>query len=94
MPELLIERFQRTWGVYLDSVVVQAQHRNRQYICTPEEYIDARRDNIGAYPFYVLLEQSLGICLPDEVVSHPYIQALERGATDMILLGNVSGNYL
>ncbi|KAH8824292.1 isoprenoid synthase domain-containing protein [Flagelloscypha sp. PMI_526] len=93
MPPLLIKRFEKTWRGYLDSVVTQAEHRDKQYICSPKEYIDARRENVGAYPFYVLLEKSLGICLPDEVVDHPYIKALETGATDMILLGNDMCSY-
>jgi hypothetical protein len=69
--------------------VEQAERRGASYICTVEEYMAARRNNIGSDPSFAFLEISLGVDLPHEVMEHPAIVALNRDTTDMIVLANV-----
>jgi hypothetical protein len=52
----------------------------------------ARRDDIGTDPAFVIMEISLGLDLPHEVMKHPAIVSLNRDTTDMVLLWNVSIN--
>ena len=66
----------------------QAADRTHEYIRTIDEYLEMRRDTIGAKPSFAILET--GLDLPDEAVRHPIINELSILAIDMILLGNVS----
>jgi hypothetical protein len=68
--------------------VGQAADRTHEYIRTIDEYLEMRRDTIGAKPSFAILET--GLDLPDEAVRHPIINELSILAIDMILLGNVS----
>jgi Delta6-protoilludene synthase len=68
--------------------VDQAADRTHKYIRTVDEYLEIRRDTIGAKPSFAILET--GLNLPDEAVRHPIINELSIVAIDMILLGNVS----
>jgi len=77
MPRV-VECFEKSWSKHVDSVTLQTQHHSQQYICTPEEYIVTRRDNVGAFPCFAILEQTLELDLPHEVMDHPYIQSLNN----------------
>jgi hypothetical protein len=46
-----------------------------------------RRDTIGAYPSFTLLELDMNI--PDEVMAHEAMIRLLLNATDMVILANV-----
>ncbi|KAJ7218669.1 isoprenoid synthase domain-containing protein, partial [Mycena pura] len=70
------KRFVTTWRTHLDSVVQQAERRAKGYVCTLEEYIDARRDNIGTSPTFTFMEMALGLDLPREVAQHPAVVSL------------------
>jgi hypothetical protein len=89
MPRTIVERFEESWCRTMDATILQAKHRSQQYICTPEEYIAARRDNIGVYPCFALVEQSLELNIPHNVMEHPYIQSLNRDACEMAIIDNV-----
>jgi hypothetical protein len=88
-PDVCKERFVATWRTYVASIVVQAERHSSAYICTINEYMAARRDNIGTYPTFVLLEICLELDIPHEVMQHPAIDSLNRHATDMVFLTNV-----
>ncbi|KAJ6561560.1 terpenoid synthase [Mycena vulgaris] len=92
-PKACHERFVNAWRTYLDSVVQQAERRSTSYICTVDEYMAARRDNIGSDPSFAFLEISLGVDLPHEVMEHPAIVSLNRDTTDMIILANDMCSY-
>lgn len=81
------KRFIATFETYTQSVVQQAADRTHCYVRSVNEYLEVRRDTIGAKPSFAILEISMD--LPDEVVEHPVIQKLSILAIDMILLGNV-----
>lgn len=89
-PQATRERFVNAWRSYIASVIQQADRRGSSYICGIEEYMTARRDNIGSDPSFALLEISLELDLPHEVMQHPAIISLNRDTTDMIILANVS----
>lgn len=93
IPAVVQERFVRAWKTYLDSVVEQAVRRATSYVCTLDEYMIARRDNIGSDPSFAFLEVSLGLNLPHFVMEHPTIVALNRDTTDMIILANDMCSY-
>ena len=89
-PKAVCERFINVWRMYMASVVVQADRRSSAHVCTIEEYTVARRNNIGSLPCYALLEISLGLDIPHEVMQHPAIVSLNRDTSDMIFFENVS----
>lgn len=70
-------------------MVEQAARRSQSYICTVDEYMTARRDNIGSDPTFALMEVCLNLDIPHEVMQHPAMLSLNRDATDMIILTNV-----
>jgi hypothetical protein len=76
------------FATYTQSVVQQAADRKNRHVRTVPEYLEVRRDTIGAKPSFAILE--LDMDLPDEVFKHPVMKELETLAIDMILLGNVS----
>ncbi|KAF9030695.1 terpenoid synthase [Hymenopellis radicata] len=92
-PEPVKERFVKAWRIYLDSVIQQAERRSSSYICTIDEYMLARRDNIGSDPSFAFLEISLNVCLPHEVMEHPAIASLNKDTSDMIVLANDMSSY-
>lgn len=89
-PKATKERFVNAWRSYIASVILQAERRGSAYICGIEEYMASRRDNIGSDPSFALLEMSLELDVPHEVMQHPFIVSLNRDTTDMIVLANVS----
>lgn len=89
-PKAARERFVKSWGLYLGSVVQQAERRSASYICSMDEYMASRRLNIGCDPSFVLLEISLDLDLPHEVMEHPAIVSVNSDAQDMVILWNVS----
>ncbi|KAH9477371.1 Delta(6)-protoilludene synthase [Psilocybe cubensis] len=93
-PQATKERFVKAWRSYLDSVILQASRRDRShYICTIDEYMVARRDNIGSDPSFTFLEMSLEVDIPHHIMEHPTIVRLNRDTTDMIVLANDMCSY-
>lgn len=76
--------------LFFQSVVTQTQNRTQGTIPDMESYISVRRDNSGCKPCFQLAEFAAGIDLPDEVIKHPSIQALEEASNDLVTWSNVS----
>lgn len=76
--------------MYLDTVVQQAERRDKSYICTIEEYMASRRYNVGFDPSAVLIEICLELDIPHDVMQHPALVALLDAAANMVTLENVS----
>ena len=72
-------------------MVQQAADRTHKHIRSIQEYLEVRRDSIGAKPSFAILELDMNI--PDEAVHHPVIEELSILSIDMILLGNVGCTY-
>jgi hypothetical protein len=80
-------RFLQTFERYLDAVVDQARDRDECRVRSIRDYVNARRDNVAAYPSFALCLRQLS--LPDEVLDSPEIRRMETWANDLILLANV-----
>ncbi|KAJ7199079.1 terpenoid synthase [Mycena rebaudengoi] len=89
-PKACRERFVKAWRAYLAAVVQQAEHRSSSYICDPEGYMAVRREDIGSFPCFALLEISLDLDLPHEVMDHPAIDMYSYKKE--ILIGNTAFN--
>lgn len=90
LPQVIIERFERTWKKYLDSVVRQAQNRDRKRIIDPEEYLRERVDNIGIPPSVAIGEQTMKLDIPHECIDHPYMETMVIACSECVTLQNVS----
>ena len=80
--------FRTAFTNYLYSVVQQAADRDNDHHRTIEEYLENRRENIGAWPSFAILELALN--LPDAVFYHPFIIELTTHVIDLLVLDNVS----
>ncbi|KAF8483510.1 terpenoid synthase [Russula ochroleuca] len=85
------KRFIETFATYTQAVVQQAADRTHEHVRSIQEYLEVRRDTIGAKPSFAILET--GMNLPDEAVQHPVIQEMSILSIDMILLGNDIASY-
>lgn len=89
-PDVCVERFLVAWRGYIDALILQKHRTLDGYVWTIEEYMAVRRDDIGSYTCFAMLQITLGIDLPHEVTDHPFICSMERDIADMIVLSNVS----
>ncbi|KAI0053966.1 terpenoid synthase [Auriscalpium vulgare] len=87
-PPAVQQRFKSSMNMFFQSVHQQASDRARGIIPDLESYIDIRRDTSGCKPVFDLIEYSHGFALPDEVVEHPTIMALNEGANDLVTWSN------
>lgn len=58
---------------------------------TVDNYLEIRRDTVGARPSLAFLE--LKVDIPDEVMAHPSIITLAGTAVDMIIIANDIYSY-
>ncbi|KAF7531580.1 hypothetical protein G7054_g8743 [Neopestalotiopsis clavispora] len=93
LPLVIIERFQRTWRKYLDSVIVQAENRSRKHILHPEDYLRERVDNIGIWPSVAIGEQCLRLEIPHECMEHPYLEDMRTWCSELVTLQNDLFSY-
>jgi len=85
------KHFVESFEDYLDSVIEQAEDRDRDINRDVEGYFKMRRQNIGARPSFVPAE--LGLDLPDEAFYHPVVLDLSCYITDLIILDNDIASY-
>eukprot|EP00753_Platysulcus_tardus_P013398 PLAT3672.1.p1 GENE.PLAT3672.1~~PLAT3672.1.p1 ORF type:complete len:412 (-),score=-36.47 PLAT3672.1:340-1575(-) len=86
-------RFKESLSFFFEAVHKQAQDRDAGIIPDLESYIDVRRDTSGCKPVFDLMEYALGIDLPDYVVEHPVIKALNQGTNDLVTWSNDIFSY-
>lgn len=75
--------------MFFEAVNKQARARDMGVIPDLESYIDVRRDTSGCKPVFDLIEYALDIDLPEFVVTHPVIKALNQGTNDLVTWSNV-----
>ena len=75
---------------YFHAVHQQASYRVDGIIPDLETYIEMRRETSGCKPSFDLIEYSLDMELPDYVIEHPVIMALNQAANDLVTWTNVS----
>jgi Terpene synthase family 2, C-terminal metal binding len=80
--------------MFFQAVQQQALFRANGTVPDLEAYIDMRRETSGCKPVFDLIEYSLDLELPDAVIEHPVIAALNEGANDLVTWSNVSCNLL
>ncbi len=68
-------------------MTVQAGDRDNNRIRTVDEYLQARRENIGARFAFDL--GGLNLSIPDHAFYHPMIRELEYMIADLLTLNNV-----
>jgi len=86
-------RFKENMGLFFEAVNRQAQDRDKGITPDIESYIDVRRDTSGCKPVFDLVEYALRIELPDQVVEHPVIKALNQGSNDLVTWSNDVFSY-
>jgi hypothetical protein len=79
--------------MFFEAVNTQARARDEGIILDIESYIELRRDTSGCKPVFDLIEYSLGIDLPECVVTDPIIKALNEGTNDLVTWSNVCLEY-
>ncbi|KAG1897167.1 isoprenoid synthase domain-containing protein [Suillus fuscotomentosus] len=82
------ERFIHTMDLWFISAAKEVENRVKGHIDDVESYIELRRDLSGCKACFALIEFVCQIDLPDEVVSHPVIMALEEAANDFVSWSN------
>jgi len=75
---------------YFQAVHQQAFYRTEGIVPDLETYIKMRRETSRCKPMFDLIEYSLDLELPDDVIEHPIIMALNQGANDFVTWSNVS----
>jgi len=83
------ERFIHTFDLFFIAAAKEADNRIKGHIRDLASYTTLRRDLTGCKPFYALIEYAAQIDLPDEVVSHPVIMAMEDAVNDYVAWVNV-----
>ncbi|KAI0647578.1 terpenoid synthase [Trametes meyenii] len=86
-------RFKETFELFFEAVNQQAQDREAGIIPDLESYISVRRDTSGCKPVFDLIEYAMDIDLPEHVVTHPVIKALNEGANDLVTWSNDIFSY-
>lgn len=83
------ERFIHTMDLFFIAVAKQADDRAKGHVPDLESYITMRRDTSGCKPCFALIEYAARIDLPDKVMSHPVIMAMEEATNDLVTWSNV-----
>jgi hypothetical protein len=83
------ERFIHTMDLFFKAVAQQSADRTSGSIPDLESYVYVRRDTSGCKPCFALIEYAAGIDLPDEVINHPTVRALEEATNDLVTWSNV-----
>ena len=84
------QRFELHMETFFQAVHQQACHRADGTIPDLDAFISVRRETSACKPLFDLIEYTLDLELPEDVVEHPVILALSRNANDYISWSNVS----
>lgn len=87
------ERFIHAMDLWFISAAKEVDNSAKGYVNDVESYIELRRDLSGCKSCFALIEFASQIDLPDEVVSHPVIKALEEATNDFVSWSNDIFSY-
>ncbi|KAG2031237.1 isoprenoid synthase domain-containing protein [Suillus americanus] len=87
------ERFIQTMDLFFIAAAKQADDRAKGRIPDLESYITLRRDTSACKPCFALIEYAALIDLPDKVMSHPAIMAMEEATNDLVTWSNDIFSY-
>ncbi|KAG1772621.1 isoprenoid synthase domain-containing protein [Suillus placidus] len=82
------ERFIRTMDLFFVAAAQEVDDRIKGRVFNLEYYISLRRDISGCKPFFAFIEYTAQIDLPDEVMLHPVIAAMEEATNDYVSWSN------
>ncbi|KZT21453.1 terpenoid synthase [Neolentinus lepideus HHB14362 ss-1] len=80
------KHFIESFTDHVNSIVLQAEDRDNNKICTIDEYLETRRENVGARPSFFIGELHLN--LPDQAFYHPTVKEQEYLIADLLVLDN------
>jgi hypothetical protein len=83
------KRFVAEMEHYLQGVHQQVSSRASKESLSVESFIKMRRNTSALRPMWAVIEMSLAIDLPDEVMEHPILVKMAEIANDMVAWGNV-----
>ncbi|CAE6511776.1 unnamed protein product [Rhizoctonia solani] len=83
-----IKHFVDAVDFYTQAVFQQKVNRSADRTPTIEEYIQLRRDTSAMKIAWAVLEYSLDMDLPDEVVNHPIVKELADAGNDILTWAN------
>jgi hypothetical protein len=84
------QRFKSNVQTFFHSVQQEASFRTLGLVPDLETYMEMRRNTSGCKLVFDLIEYSLDLELPDDVIEHPVIVALNQAANDLVTWSNVS----
>lgn len=84
------QRFKTNMRTYFQGVQQEASYRTGGFSPDLQTYIEIRRETSACKPVFDLIEYSLDLELPDDVIEDPIIMALNQGANDLVTWANVS----
>jgi hypothetical protein len=87
------ERFIHTMDLFFIAATKEADDRATGRAIDLESYIAIRRDTSGCKPCFALIEYAALIDLPDKVMSHPVIMAMEEASNDLVTWSNDIFSY-
>ncbi|KAG2046914.1 terpenoid synthase [Suillus hirtellus] len=87
------KRFIDGMDLWFIAAAKEVENRAKGHINDVESYIELRRDLSGCKACFAFTEFACQIDLPDEVVSHPVVIALEEAANDFISWSNDIFSY-
>ncbi|KAG1729370.1 isoprenoid synthase domain-containing protein [Suillus lakei] len=87
------ERFIHAMDLFFVAAAKEADNQTKGRINDVESYINLRRHLSGCKSCFAFIEFASRIDLPDEVVSHPVIMAVEEAANDFIAWSNDIFSY-
>ncbi|KAG2151672.1 terpene synthase [Suillus bovinus] len=82
------ERLIHGMDLWFISAAKEMDNRAKGHVHNVDSYIELRRDSSGCMACFAFIEFSCQIDLPNEVVSHPVIMALEQAANDTVSWSN------
>ncbi|KAG1747767.1 isoprenoid synthase domain-containing protein [Suillus paluster] len=88
-----VERFIHTMDLWFISAAKEVDNRAKGHVDDVESYIELRRDLSGCKACFALIEFVNQLDLPNDVVSHPVIMALEESTNDFISWSNDIFSY-
>lgn len=87
-------RFARLCEEYIDSVIREAELRERGEILGVEEYRVLRRSNSAVDYCFGMFEYILDLDIPDEAMDSPILRRMRGAAVDMVTWANVRNSAI
>jgi hypothetical protein len=71
---------------YCAGVLKHVKDHASDRVLSVQDMVDTRRMSIGVFPMYPLIEFAYGLDMPDEVLEHPTVRALEDLGAEFVMM--------